>query len=638
MKTFYKKILPYLLTFEILIVSFFSYSIPAYAADFVAHDIIEAVEYGIEYKDWTPFWDFLYSTSDGLMYLYSQMGAIVNKNFQEWVNNNKALESLAETVPTPAKKDGENIVFTKEFMAELKALIEQYAKENEPYYIVPVASYKDIDPSQFSSKAKYNTLCNLAKKYKLIGVNGHSADMTVTDLSDFYKDGCSIVFTRSYFSTTWQSTEYWGNIYNSDWSRKDYYYYSFTFDADDVGVGGYTSLEEGRYALDGGFSEVRHTEFCVNYPLCYGGKIRNDTATISAVRLPCLVSDTGGRMRVYRTVDDFKQYSVGKRSVYYTTNYYNYVPEDLSVSIDDLQKEIDDLSKVIDELLKQIQDNTDESEIEELLRQILEALKNQQGTGGGGSGGGDITVDIDLGTTNNWLSKIYTKVSQIFDKMSSSAGKTLDDVVSAIEDLSKMLKKYLSEITGDLDDIKGQLEEMSEQEFEEKTDSFFDELMDLFSEVGEVCRGKFPFSMLSDIQLLIARISGMSPEAAASYSYDVDMRSGFKLYSTVDAVSVNDGTDHGGGGSSRPGGSGFISVEHGGGGSVRDPVDQKDWAPIFTLPIVIERYGIEEYIILDMSFFNPVANMSRTLFLIMYIICLFNMTFKVMGLWGDLVG
>lgn len=300
---------------------------------------------------------------------------------------------------------------------------------------------------------------------------------------------------------------------------------------------------------------------------------------------------------------------------------------------------------------------TDDEKIEILQKYILSG--GTPDVGGGGDKDYDDNKDLpsgsDLTDTNSWIKKIYLKVCQIFDKMTSSAGQTLDDVVTAIEDLSQMLKRYLSEITGDLDDIKGQLEDMSEQEFNDKTDSFLSQLMDLFSEISETAKGKFPFSIPSDIQFLIARISGVSPETAASYSYDENTVSSLSFNSDIslNSVSENDGTDHGGGGSSRPGdeteppggggasrpgGSGFVSVEHGGGGSGREPVSSNNWAPVFTLPIVIERYGIEEYIILDMSMFDPVSKMSRTLFLIMYIVCLYNMTFKVMGLWGDLVG
>lgn len=161
----------------------------------------------------------------------------------------------------------------------------------------------------------------------------------------------------------------------------------------------------------------------------------------------------------------------------------------------------------------------------------------------------------------------------------------------------------------------------------------------MFSEIADVAKGKFPFSIPNDMRILLERIAVTPSEPAALYTDDM---SGVSVYSDDHGgggSSRDDETEPpGGGGASRPGGSGFVSVEHGGGGSSGEPVEQKDGAPVFRLPIVIERYNIEEYIIIDMSPFESVSRMSRALFSIMYVLCLYNLTFKVMGLWGDLVG
>lgn len=420
MKQLYRKIMPYILACEILISSLFSCSITVYASDFMPRDIIQAVEYGIEHNDWDPFWRFLNETKDGLAYLFSQMGAIITANFQQWVDNNKALESLAEKVPVPARKEENNIVFTKEFMTQLKALLDEYAKENEPYFIVPVASYRDVNPAQFATKGQYNTICNLAKEYGLISVNG----TTIADLSGVAEEGYSFVSASG--SDPLLDKEIWAYMYDNGWQQIALRYRRFTYEAGMVD--GYTSMDDGDDPA--GSYMPNHDRFSPNYALCHNGSLRNYIGTISEVRKASLVSRDGGRIRVYRTLDDFKRYSVGSRNVYFTENYYNYVPGDLSVSIDDLQKTVDDLKDVLDQLLGQITDNTSEKEIEELLKQILEALKNQGGSSGGdGPGDGDVNVDIDLSSTNTLLSKMLAKVTQIFDKISASAGQTMTDVL-----------------------------------------------------------------------------------------------------------------------------------------------------------------------------------------------------------------
>ncbi len=617
MKLLYKKILPYILAFEIFIVSLFSCSIPVYAADFMPRDIVQAIEYGIEYNDWQPFWIFLNESKDGLVYLCSQMGAFVTINFQAWVNNNKALESLAETVPVPAKKEENNIVFTKDFMAELKKLLDDYAAQNQPFKVEKTYKMSQIPASAFSIKEGYNYFKSyFGSSYVYIVCNPQGSVGYIGDATPCIKEGGGFVKSGSYI-----------RILDADWQYAKFSMNKYVLNNRDENGDFYMSVKE-NFTTAGSLEHYNP----------------NKTNFNSSPQSPMIITPDGGNIRVFNTIADFINYSVGQRKIYYTSNYYDYVPEDLSVSIDDLQKTIEDMQDVIDKLLEQIGNDTSESEIEELLRKILEALENNPG--GGGSGGGDVNVDIDLSSTNSLLSKILAKVTQIFDKMSGGTDGTgggilqesLDAVLARLDDLNAMLKKYLSEITGDLDDIKGQLANMSEQEFEQKSDSFLGEVIDAFSEISEVVKTKFPFSIPNDLRIFLSKIAPAQSEAEAVLYLD-DM-SGMVLYSGEHGGNgTTDGETNppGGGGASRPGGSGFVSVDHGGGGGSREPAEMRE-APVFRLPIVIERYGIEEYIIIDMAPFDPLSRFSRSFFTIIFMVCLFNLTFKVIGMWGDIIG
>lgn len=225
----------------------------------------------------------------------------------------------------------------------------------------------------------------------------------------------------------------------------------------------------------------------------------------------------------------------------------------------------------------------------------------------------DLPSGTDLTDTNSWLKKIYLKVCQIYAKMSDTAGQSMSEVVESIENLKQILKTYLSEITGDLDDIKGQLEEMSEQEFTEKTESFLDDTLDSFSEVSEKAKGKFPFSIPNDIRLLISKMSVSQPEDSVQGTY------------SVQTMSFDAGHES----------NGLISVMDEGGGDV--PVISETGAPVFYLPFVIASAGIEQYVVIDLSGFEAISKFCRGLMTIWFILCLYNLTFKVMGLWGDLV-
>lgn len=266
-------------------------------------------------------------------------------------------------------------------------------------------------------------------------------------------------------------------------------------------------------------------------------------------------------------------YSVGQRKIYYTSNYYDYVPEDLQVSIDELQKTIDDMQDVIDKLLDQIGNDTSESEIEELLRQILEELKNNQG-GGGGGGGGDVTVDIDLSSTNTLLSKILAKVTQISDRISETAGGAADAVHAKMQEtLDEMLVqiKKLKHWTM-ADTVVGAADAVAD---------WLDLVKDLFSGGDEAAEG------------VVGAISSTMDDAANLMKTKFPFCIPWDVYILVS----------------------FLAEE--------------PQTPVFRLPIRLNRLGIDEYIEVNLEDFEAVSSISRTLLTLLYCYALLNLTMKV---------
>lgn len=550
MKALYKKILPYILSLEILFMSFFSCSITVRASDFVARDIIEAVEYGIEFNDWNPFWDFLYSSGDGLVYMLSQMGAFVTKDFVKWVNNNRALESLVETVP--AKKEENNIVFTVEFMTQLKTLLDDYAAENQPFILEPTFKLSEIPASTFTYKVEYDNFKSYFEgdSYKYIYFQSRFSPRNfVEDITPIIKEGGGFV---KYTSNN-RLIGYM--IYDSQWCN-----YKPVVDCYTVKID-----ESGDPFIE--YTGETMQPFCI---------ARTDDTPSSGYNLATI---DGGRIRVYNTVSDFINYSVGQRKVYYTTNYYNYVPEDLSVSIDELQKTIEDMQDVIDKLLGQITNDTSESEIEELLRQILEEMKNNQGgnsggDGSGGSSGGDVNVDIDLGSTNGLLSKILAKVTQIFDKISQTAE-------NAGDTFHAKLQETLDEILVQIKKLKHWTMADTAVNAADAVADWLDFIKDLFSGADDAAESA------------VGAISSVMDDGANLMKTKFPFCIPWDVYLLV----------------------GFLAEE--------------PQTPHFRLPIVLERYGIEEYIEVDLENFTVISRLSRTLLTCMYCYALLNLTMKV---------
>lgn len=515
---------------------------------------------------------YIKETKDFWVYAASQLGAFVKSDFTTFMNNSDKFDEMCSDEKIGLYKDDsgnvKGVYFSKEFMAELKALLEQYAKEHEPYYMAYTVPFNEIDLSDFKNhKNMYDTLKNLLEDSPsgvvAFGCNNRNGVMWFENVGTVFKE-CSLVNYSDKSRVCFYN--------NETWDIRLFHRFSITLATSDPAISSTKEFIEKTETKDN-YGNSWSSTACrvfrlylepVNYSLSYSGMSDENM---------CLVSKERRRIRVFNTYGDFQNYTLGKRSVYYTSNYYNYVPEDLSVSIDDLQKEIDDLSKVIDQLLDQISKDTDESEIEELLRQILEALKNQQG-GGGGTGGGDVNVDIDLSTTNGLLSKILAKVTQIFDKLSESVEGVSDSVHTKIQDtLDEMLvqiKKLKHWTMADtavnaadavadwLDFLKGIFDDM-----ENGAGNAVAAISSGMDGATGLLKTKFPFCIPWDVAFLVTFLAH-EPET-----------------------------------------------------------------PVFKLPIHLESIGIDEYIEVDMSDFSGISTISRTILMLIYCYGLLNLTMKI---------
>lgn len=245
-----------------------------------------------------------------------------------------------------------------------------------------------------------------------------------------------------------------------------------------------------------------------------------------------------------------KPVSSGESSSYtgeYTGGDITVLTEKLN-GISDKLKEIDDTGKSIDEKLK------------ELLDWLLE---------NGGTGGG-----ADLTETNNWLEKIYLKVSQIFDKMSGTAEGAADTVHAKIQEtLDEMLVqiKKLKHWTM-ADTMVGAADAAAD---------WLDFLKDLFSGADGAAEG------------VVGAISTTMDDAAQLMKTKFPFCIPWDVY-----IIVN-----------------FLAEE--------------PQTPVFRLPIKLERLGIEEYIEVDLKDFSVVSSISRTLLTLLYCYALLSLTMKV---------
>lgn len=454
----------------------------------------------------TSWWErFTEESSTYIVYLACRMGAIVKDyDFAKWVQTREDYKEWWNTghISRLESSNGEvNYSFDNELMAYIKQCLDEYAAENQPFTVEKTYRFTDIPATAFVDRKAYNYFKSLviSDSYKYIGVSrvsqtGYSSFYTV-DLTPVLKEGGGFVNFTSY-------GYYYGYyLYDFDWNRASVKKEYFDVKKDTDNNYYLEHYENGN--LNG---YIRKYDYAVDLSSLYNG--------------PYLITKDGGSIRVYKTVQDFANYSVGQRKIYYTSNYYDYVPEDLTVSIDELQKTIEDMQDVIDKLLDQITNNTSESEIEELLKQILDELRKNPGTGGdgGGSGGGDINVDIDLSTTNSLLSKILAKVTQIFEKMNAAVEdaeqSALTKIQESLDEIIEQLKKIkrwtaidtvvdgVDAIADWLDLIRGVLKDAKEG-----AGSAVASLSSAVGDSVDLMAKKFPFSIPWDILFFVSALS-----------------------------------------------------------------------------------------------------------------------------------
>lgn len=364
----------------------------------------------------------------------AEIGAVVNGDAASFIYGMSAMSDFMNNNDPDDYVKEDEITIPKDYVALVKQCLDQYSKEHEPYTMYQTIPLSGISYTAFNEqKNVYDSLKNLIADSPsgVIGITYLRTNGTFrfTDIGSHLKDIC---FVKYFYNGYRYRAEV--KAYDIEtWNHATYPRYELVLGSEDAAI-----KNKDDFISRATTTYTEYNQYIRFYCMADDAKIENlyndsNSLWIGNQVSNILLSNDSRRIRVYNTYADFQDYTLGKRTVYYTSNYYNYVPEDITVSIDDLQKEIDDLSKVIDKLLEQISKDTDENEIEELLQLILEELRKNPG-GSGGSSGGDVTVNVDMTQTNSWLAKIYAKIVQIYDKMNATVEDAEDAALAKIQE------------------------------------------------------------------------------------------------------------------------------------------------------------------------------------------------------------
>ena len=536
------------------------------------------------YEPGTSWWDkFVTETSTYLSYLASRVGAIVqDHDFAQWYQNREDYKEWWNTGHISRLEDSNGNVsysFDADLVAQFKQALIEYSQETNGFYLLPTTDYRTVPAEQFRSAPQYRTFKNIVEEKGIIVVQIPTVSTYSFRFVDPFTDPdnpVSLVGSSNMISMLekypWISIG--ANFYGmNDWKSKKYRWQVFP-DLETV----YHTCAVSVDWNTGNQNYDFVTSARVNYDMSNHGSYYPDSAII--------YSTSGEKVRVFVSDTAMKNYSVGVRTVYFGKDFYDFVPSDITATWDEINDRIEHIDDILQQLLDKITDSDDEDTIAELLQEILDAIKN----GGGGNGDNQGCGNTGTGGGSYDDKNLLSLLSGYFGS-----------VLSMLSELGAMIQEGFYTISYQLDLIYTEIGDMTEEEVSDKTDSLLSQLFSAFSELGDVLKGKFPFCLPNDLYTILALLAG-------------------------DEVIVSPGTGGGGGGD----GNGDVMICAYGAGN------EGSKAPVFEIPFVIGSADIEEKIIIDLSPFEYISKLSRTLMTLYYCACLMQLTLKVIDLGKDL--
>lgn len=287
-------------------------------------------------------------------------------------------------------------------------------------------------------------------------------------------------------------------------------------------------------------------------------------------------STDGRKMKVFKSLNALKNYTAGNRSVYFGSGFYN-DPGEIKVSFDDLEKYLDGkYNQFFDDLKDLIGDDEDSLTEEDLEKLVDKILDKMDDTGGGSGTGGD---------NSGILSEILSTLSGYFDSVLAY----LDSILTSVQGLIFVETVKPDDEHMDLSDMINDVWKDPQNGSQAVADS----LSASFSDIGSALMAKFPFCIPNDLYSFFSVLTNIPESRAAPMSLEDD---GIQAYAEVSA------------------------------------------APRFELPLMIETFGIEEIIVIDMSDFTPLSKNARTFLSLIFAVSLMKFTVVIVGLINDAWG
>ncbi len=600
MKRCLNRILSSILVVSISITTFLYFYIPAYAKPYYTWEEVR--------KDATT----------SIFYVVSQLKAATNGDFSSYVQGLDAWENYWNE--DNVSIDGQEISYSPEFIAMIKQALIEYSEETNGFWLVPTININSIPLEYFPTKQCYDNLRSIIGELEVAAVANNGVDICA--LGSYLEDlNLSLVYNATinadfdpyrqafpvylFSNKTWLGPFVCGPSSGSTTEEiKSFPYIKhFAGDCSIMNIEGVT-WADGVTGQQGYNSQYRNAgPFCFSYDKdkAYTDLSKYNPTHWSSYGSPryAVWSIDGRRMKIYKSQKAFLYGMENERTVYFAKDFYDTTPTQITVSFDEMKDTVDKLDGVLNDLLDKIDSTTDENTIEDLLQQILDEMKNHGGgnqggnQGGGNEGGGSYDDTGLLAVLSGYFDSVLAYLDQILSAIDALVWIEVDD-------------STVTEGDKDLFDLIDKIWENPETGSQEAADKLSGSFLDIVKGMTK----KFPFSIPWDIHALFsvfARAGQSQPETAM-------LADG---YGIMPLVGEPDDGEY-----DYPNGDGTSTVINWD--------DNPHDAPYFVLPLVVESYGIEEYIEVDLKDFQTVSTLSRSLLAVLFAVFLIKFTISLM--------
>lgn len=309
-----------------------------------------------------------------------------------------------------------------------------YIEEYEGYYLFKTKTLTDISPTFFQHKAAYDASCDILRS-----VN----DDTILFLS-YYS------YSNKFYYFADVSKTYlvrYGNGIPSSAIQISAYDYSWSAFNLSVRTLEFNSKWE---LINDTFTQRASNSSFTYYPF-------RDLYSDNSAYAGWVFTSDGRSVKIWKSIDEMKKYSVGKSDIYYSTQYSGFDYEvDNSVTFDYDYYTSNNYSHTV------IQNNIDNST--EVNETVINNIVNNYITNnyyGGGSGGGE----DNPGGSGNWFTELITGIPTLLKALIDGLAGIVDSIAGFLETLVESIVGLFDKLFVPSEESRNNLEEKVNEKF-----------------------------------------------------------------------------------------------------------------------------------------------------------------------------